>query len=504
MKQLLIILLSLSSPNLFGEDWSPRDASMFVRKCYAQLTSRRIPSSSSYLTRAASGEDPVNICMSILSRGNLGGSNAVADEEKDSIGQKVLDNMHKLHVNFFTNRLFENSSPQSTQSLRSFFDNTQPAMFITDALFKDKAYSSVVTENWTPQAIREDMDPQVLIFRNNDRQKCNEERNGTGCGRYIPVIFNPNTTVNPHSTTGSCNNNPSQSGCDYYKNEFDLTNPFAPRGKLLGIRQSPGYLSPHGGLQHQGGTPRVPEHKDFSKNLGGGLLGDVVFIMNTLVDQSNYKADGSLKVPRHWSKAIYEDVLCRQLPALRPSDVGFQLSTNDQSASFRWSTSCLTCHVSMDQTAGNLRNLQYISMGSQRNGTQSSIVPRIKPWTVSSNKAWSELADTNWHNSQPLGRIFYRDYKGEIVHETTENIDQLGEAISKTDDYYICAAKNYFKHFVSVDVSLADPGAVDFVDDAPEYKEELVKIGLRFKKHQSLRKLIEDIFRSPFYFKGEK
>lgn len=502
MIRILLITL-LYSPFNFADDLSAIDRQNFVRKCYAQLTSQRISSKSDFLKRAKGLENPVDICMDILDSAMLQNSGQLKDVNSNFTGQKVIQNLHRLHNSFFKNSDFEVNGIQVTRTVRNHFDTTQHALYITKALFSNFDYSYIVKTNKRLEAIRTNSDPKQFYFNSSSRDNCNEPNPGRGCSLFTLKIYNPNAPVNLTHAPASCKTKPNQTGCQPYRMLKAPQYKAAPRGKLLGVREASPLILPHGSFQFQTSSNRhLPNYKTMGENLGGGILGDQIFIMSNFQHPVSYKTNGTTKVPRNWAKAIYEDLLCRQLPALRPTDVGFLISSNPDSASFRWSTNCLSCHASMDQTAGNLRNVQYILSAGSRAGAYVLGSVREKPWTINDNATWLETANSNFSDRSPKGRLFYRSYDGSLVHETSNNISDLGQKISNKKDFYMCAAKNYYKHFMNVDLPLNDSGAPGFENSDPKNREELIRIGLKFMEHKKLRKLIRDIFESPAYFKG--
>lgn len=484
------------------------DEELFVRKCFAQLTNSRISVDSEYLARAKQGESASDICMDILNRASFTDNGAIAIEERNSVGQKVLQNMHSLHTSFFSASDYELFSVNNTRATKSYMDSTQPAFYITKALFSDESYANAITSKQTLKAQRKDQDPAYLIWREYGYkdERCLVDQTKDDCGWYLPKVMNPNMPVNKRvSGTSKCSTDDSAQECDRFRSDY-FVEPYAPRGPLYGFMDHPGVNVPYYNRQSQHGPESsryISEHKDLNKNLGAGMIGDQVFIFAThLMNDEGVKANGAGIVSRTWAKTVYEDVLCRQMPALRNEDVEFQLTNTEGSSAFRWANTCLRCHVGMDQTAGYIRNLQFLLSMPQNNGNSSIIGSRLRPWEISSVKSWSETTDSTWYKQEPIGRLYYRDYNGKLVHKTGSGIESLAEQIAETDDYYICAAKNYYKHFMNVDVALPDPGKAGYVEDESGHRAELIRLGLEFKKHKSLKKLVESIFKSKFYYTG--
>ena len=91
------------------------------------------------------------------------------------------------------------------------------------------------------------------------------------------------------------------------------------------------------------------------EHLGGGVLGSQMFIMKNTNLTNNQIAPGVKNDPddviaRRISARIFEDLLCHQLPTLTETDVIANVNPAS-SHGFHLSTSCLSCHVSLDPMA---------------------------------------------------------------------------------------------------------------------------------------------------------
>ena len=505
-KNLLIyFLIFLGGPLVsFGEELSELERKNFVRKCFAQLSGERIPRNSEYLQRVLT-EDPAVLCMEILERASFQSNGQIKEEEKSSVGQLVLKNMNRLHSTFFSSRRINGFGIPTRRASKNYFDQQQPAFYITNTLFNNLTYKNAVTRSTALKAVRSDNDPKFTIWDERYSYDTCETKNDTtkDCGRFLPKVIMTDLGMDKLYTNSSCKENPDQEICKQYKVGYALM-PLAPRGKLYGLVSHTGVNVPEMTVSYQGSTIFHEDHTNLVENQGGGILGDTVYLQSNIsIPSREYKADGSAQVSRNWAKAVYEDLLCRNLPALRSEDVQFQISNLDGSSAFRWSSACLRCHVGMDQTAGAVRNLQWVLSGSNFDGGEVTISPRLKEHTISNSEAWVETPDANWHEKSPFSRLYYRDYKGDLIHRSAEDLNALGDIIGETDDYYICAAKRYYKHFMKVDVSLADPGRQPEEVTGSEHKAEVIRLGLDFKEHRSLKKLIEGIFKSKFYYSGK-
>ncbi|MEC9283595.1 MAG: hypothetical protein VX642_12850 [Bdellovibrionota bacterium] len=466
--------------------------------------------------------------MAVLDRANFDSSGAIRSEERNAVGQQVLENINRLHYSFFSSREYTLDENPLNRVNRSAFDSSQPSLYFTKALFSKEDLSLAVTGTDTLEAIREDNSPNYPAYNYFDIMNCSiddlsgnskatesaalnlfdlaQTKDNSLCSFWVPKVYDSAVGFwTGRDDVSSCSVGSNDLKCYRNQSKFwgDYSN--APIGKLYGVKKHRGMPLPSASMTFVSQADRrISEHKDLSKNMGAGIIGDPVFALYFMANVPGYKADGSVAVPRTWAKAVYEDLLCRELPSLRPYDVSFYQLENGKGASFRNKKNCLQCHASMDQMAGNFRNIQLVTSQFDYANLLSVVSSmRLKTATVSSSETWSDEANSTWHESTPLGRLYYRDYSGKLINKGTSNISDLGQTIAELDDFYICTAKKYYRYFVGVDVDLSDPGmrTSELSEEDKKHREEVIRLGKDLKKYKRLDQLIEGIFESKSYLK---
>jgi hypothetical protein len=263
---------------------------------------------------------------------------------------------------------------------------------------------------------------------------------------------------------------------------------------------------------------------------GGGLIGLQSFIWHFsgypfMRDRSN----GAVRVPRRWSKTIYQSLLCRDIPLLRKTDVTSQVAdylnrypNPVDHVPFRPDSTCMSCHSAIDPMAGFLRNISFIRTDIPR--TAPAEAERQAHIRMLGGLATSDTEklgfhmiqpDTSFSSRPPNGQIFYRSYDGTLINEKIsatspeDALTKLGQSLSTKDDFYICAASQYFNFLTGIKVNLLDymdPRNGGTISEGDLYYRNLVKgyaLGTTgkpgLKEHQSIRTLIRDIISSPLY-----
>ncbi len=72
----------------------------------------------------------------------------------------------------------------------------------------------------------------------------------------------------------------------------------------------------------------------------------------------------------------------------------------------------------------------------------------------SSVTGWPSAEVPDFHLQVPTGKLYFRSLTGALVDKPVSNIASLGDAMSKTDDYYLCAAKRYFQFMTGIEIAL--------------------------------------------------
>lgn len=250
---------------------------------------------------------------------------------------------------------------------------------------------------------------------------------------------------------------------------------------------------------------------------GGGILGLKSYLLATFgqFKTSNFSiqpTDGGLNSPRRWSKAIYHDLLCRELPVIRLSDASSApfvvTSPNAQTPPFRRGATCMQCHASMDQMAGTARNLSYVGIPNWRGDFSPSVhIGRYASTTPVPAREAEPLgmfngSANNWEGRAPWGRLYYRSYDGTLVNQEVNGIPALGAALAQQKDLYVCAASRYFQFFTGVQVDLrdeGDPSLPTLSAGERAYRQIVINLGTRLQQSRSLRTLVQEIMSSPTY-----
>jgi hypothetical protein len=107
--------------------------------------------------------------------------------------------------------------------------------------------------------------------------------------------------------------------------------------------------------------------------------------------------------------------------------------------------------------------------------------------------------DASFSRRPPNGRLYFRNYKNQVVKIDVNGLDQLGDAITKQDDFYVCTAKRYYEYFTGVSVNIRkDPSSMSPVER--EHYENVIKAGLGvLKPSHSSHEMIKFIFSTPAF-----
>jgi hypothetical protein len=479
------------------------------RRCFGQLTGQRLDLHDPLTQQVVAGTlAPLDACAQVLESAVLSATDSatqgrVLPQGSPRYAQAVLANMHKLHASFFQVKDFipaDGLRPTRSKGTMDFFDNSTPALYLTRTLLSPKAgdgtltypFTSIVTGNDLLGAVRTEMDPSA------------------GPRTGYPKAF--------YAVTGGFR--------------------FAPIGALLGIRAlTPSTVSFT--MNQGGGAADAPDqYTDFTVplngtqvrdgSIGGGVLGNYVYVMLNVqgaVDFDKYdgadtnglpkylsvdfQSNGALRMPRKWGRAVFHDFLCRDLPVVRVGDGDAFLSTNTASPPFRQSSTCLTCHSSIDRASAVVRHVVYRGFGTGPEYGHPTYpatawfrgfeLVDFKGTSGSAPFSWPETGDTGFSAQNPAGVLFYRDHTGTLVDTPVTGVDSLGAALAAQDDFYICAAQRYFRHFtgISANIGDVDPSTLSMGDQAA--RNAVIGLGQSLRMHGSLRQLVKDIFALPLY-----
>lgn len=440
-------------------------------RCYAQVTSLRVTRSHPlYIQVKAGAKTAAAACGEVLDKARFTKSDGqTIDNQSDLEARAVLSTFHRLHASWFLSKDFpiidRDGFNRDNQNL---FDSTTPALFFTRALFRPStAVKSVLTDSGSLRAIRENQTPLAA------------PETGHPSGDYL----------------------------------FEPAVQFAPMGALLGVLNSTPLVFSYPEVKFP--KPGRPAGTvDLNGSVGGGLLGTHQYLLlNTspMDTDTPYKTDGGVQVHRRWGKAVFSDLLCREIPVVRESDV-IGLVDPKSSIPFRTSSACTKCHASMDRAAGTIRGYHLNPIGKSQMSPygekiRGGLIPVQHAVTQASEAKWPTEPDADYYRRPASGVFYFRSYAGELIDRPVSSVSDLGQKISETDDFYICLAKRYYRHFTGINVNngdLGDPYRTSVLSAGDlAHRNSVIALGKNLKAHQSLRLLVSEILQMNDYRKTD-
>ncbi len=429
------------------------ETEVFIR-CYSQITQLSISPSDPLLTAVTTGrKTAANACLETFDKARFGTNGQIA-VTTDRVSLAVLSNFHHLHASWFSIRdyvILRDLAGQ--QGVKDYYDIDTPAFYFTRAAFQPNVqFKTIVTGTKNLRALRSDNNPTLGAGSNRSKEKS---------------VFGTNAT-------------------------------FAPVGPMQGIVETSDLNTAYNfrntaNVNYSGTFP-------LGKHYGGGILGSAAYMHMTVNEILQFKSDGALKVPRRWSRAVYSDLLCRNLPLLRYDDVGtYKKSTS--TVPFRQTQGCVQCHASMDQMAGVIRGFQYFTLVTSDplnlKGLQMSV---LKTPTRPAETAWPSEADSLYSDRPPTGVLLFRDSTGTLKNIPVDNLQDLGEAMADLNDLYLCAAKRYYAYFTGIDITIGDPvteGQTSVTDKS--HYAAVQALATKLKTTQSVRSMLETLLKSSQY-----
>jgi hypothetical protein len=485
------------------------EATLFAR-CFAQITGQPVPLGHGVHQQVKKGAvSGINACNQLIDKTMLGADGRLPNNGTDPEAVAVLNQFYNFHRTWFPVNNIEQMADYDASfagNTEDVFDFSEPALAVTRALFSAHKYSEILTSFGVPRAARRP-DPNVM---------------------------------KAHGLTGAANEGPSRR--IFGASDYAATNSFAFRaeapapwgdrgtgsfvvngptriqtGDLIGIPfnseqfMTPNYtlqpLFPDQNTEMRGKSePGLIYNLDMLAGNGGGILGYPSYLLAYFGHGRGFKANGTTKLPRRWAQQTVSTFLCSSLPVLRDGDVSNHLRTNSPTP-FRASTSCLTCHGTMDQMAYVARNFapaySDYSLGNDPIKV-TALMGKFQPSRPAASE-WSDTPVEGFHLTPPTGRFLYRSVTGALINQPVNGLNQLGEALTATEDFYQCAAKRYFEHFTGIRVAffdMHDPRNAEVTKrlTARELRDRkyVEALGAQLKKNQSLAQLIKTIIASPY------
>lgn len=425
-------------------------------RCYAHLARTVVPKSDTRVplinSKAINGTEA---CLHLLESSKLDSNGQI---KKDSAGKytteakAILKTMNDFHRSWFPTYDYTSAVPTGecfSAANYSIFYNGEMALHLTNALFNNNVpYSSIVTNNESFEAQRDDRSSGAMTINNR--------------ATSTPLVGPDNNGV-----------------------ATSFTPKYMTTGDIVGLKT----LEPE----------MLPNSIDFRSSAGAGVLGTVPYLLLNSGRNNFENINGGLRQHRRWSKAVFSDILCRDIPVVRSADAVTKVQSSS-ALPFRQGISCMQCHSSIDPMAQVQRNrtLKY------SNGCNTGSVSYTTIQTVDKTQETVEQveSDNDFYRRPPKGHFYFRTYDGKLLNQEVTGVDGMGEYMATVDDLYICAAKRYFQFFTGIDVPMYDAG--DF--SAPKlsakqsnYRQMVIDMGLDLKKNQNLEILINKIISSQAY-----
>jgi hypothetical protein len=482
-----IALLAASTQlALAAEGTTPLSNVALFTRCYTQMTGQALPRNHPIRQEVAAGTlAPVAACMQVLQEASLiaSGANVGHLVNDTPEGRMVLKTFNDVHRSWFhSDRLIPSITGEGLTYSQYLYDETEDALFVTRSLFYPNVpYSDVVTDSNDMEAIR-DLQGQPYPAPWWPMAVNNMSYVGTN---YQDIVNGPNVLFSP-SPRGqlegvvSYADDPDQSKYNLYVSRDSFT--FS-------------YL----GIINTGAYPHRPTYS------GGGAMATASFL---ILNNFGGWDDGGYGANRVWSRAVYNDLLCRDVPVIRISDaLPFVEASPPTSIPFRAQSQCMQCHAAMDPMSGVVRN-SWITQNpyvADANGNLTNAPPTLA-FTFQQlfpPEVGQVDSDGYFMERPPTGHFMFRSYNGTLVQANLSNMADLGTTISKLPDFYNCAASRYLSFFTGVTVNwldIGDPSVTNATQiQADPYRAFAIQLGTQLQQTQSLSGMIQTILQSPLY-----
>ncbi len=474
---------------------NPLSQEALFYRCYKDIVNERPPLDHPQLLQVKSGsKSAIDACMTILNNSKFVGEKipkVSGDFSKESI--KVVKNFHRIHRSWFSVEEFSFLDNYGKTGQYDAMESQQGALHYTSALFNPSVnFNSIVTRSKSLRGIRhtdfEEVNGQNRTFSVRILQ-------------YFAELMGFQYSID-------------------HNNHSELSLSKTQLGKLVGVTEQPDVIVPMswGGDRyydrhesgHVTGEPQFIPNLNLYEHLGSGFMGTSSYL---LMNDNTYKVvvrkNGGLKTARRWTRNVFKDLLCRDLPVLRAEDVTAMIDTKS-SLPFRGAQNCMQCHATIDPFARTIRNTRRVLTSPPvkreayaKDYRELSLIHRFEPDYPTANENWPE-DDIYWHRRPPKGQLYFRQYDGTLFQQDLNNLAEAGGYLKNLDDIYICAAKRYYEHFTGINVNTSDL-QINPIADSPykikelSYRNYVIKLGKELKVHQDPLKTIESILKSEGY-----
>lgn len=463
-------------------------------RCYAKLVRKPIVSNDPKLELLRSGTlaDAELACIALLDRAGLSASIGQLADKNDIEARAILTTMQMLHNSWFQSQTILLNRAKGESKL--LLDNDEPGLFWTRALFRkttradsvlkyDKALKSI--------RVRED-DGGITNFQ--ARSFFNYVGNVSGVTQRDPLLrlgFMNDIKLS------------ARDGINY--SFMDIPNgQLSNFGEMIGIKdQAPltvkRMIIPNTGDANANSVLRDPTKGpnldvDLHAHFGGGVIGSIVYGLKNTNFVENQVAASYSQIDRRFASRIFQDLLCYQLPVLQASDV--ESNVNPKSPfPFQQNNSCMQCHGTIDELALIQRNYVWVSSSLAAGNFDASKAPPKGAEGLTRFKLPVTAGSSVFALQSPEGELHFRTFSGNKVKLPIKSFAEVGNEFAKLDDFYLCAAKRYYKYFTGIDVPLGEEPS----DSLERSHLETVKaLGQQLQNdpNQNLRVLVGNIFKT--------
>lgn len=449
-----------------------------------------------------------NACYALLTQSEFNDNGVVRGPASTSLAKlsaaenkRLISTFHNFHNSWFSQRAMTFVSNDQTNFLLK--DADEPSLYLTRALFgKAVPLSSFFTASESLQGIRENPDPATNHWQSKPFRALNEADYMAQYPDQLVISYGlANTIAALHSMPVQDSKLISYGPLVGVKSAEPLILP-----EVLMTTARSGNSVTDADLSAAIGAKR--KNLNILEHLGGGVLGSQIFILKntnlTLNQVAGSNNEPDQVIARRLASRVFEDLLCHQMPTLLPTDsiVKNRVDTNSQFG-FRQSTSCMTCHSSLDPMAYTFRG--YASYRTSPNANVSvnavpskEVIQGYGSPLIGIAKLPPNTNSTLFTLKNPTGELNYRDHEGILVTQpVTSNID-LGQKLAQSNDFYRCVAKRYYEFFTGFRVNLTKANIIPESDTATAkyHRAQVYSLGAKLKSTQNLNLLIKDILAS--------
>lgn len=427
----------------------PKDPQIY-QSCHRQFT-RHLPGSDDPLLRQVrTGKiSAVDACLKLLSEFHLSPEGNLLPTNSGR-AVEVLNTFHDLHVSWFKqNDFVYYSNDCQLDSMRELQDLTAPALYYDFSLFdeQNKNLEYVVSSRDGLFPLRSQTENQNSYFASHQEL----------------LSFGKGTEV--------------------FGRKF-----FGFRGRLVGIaKEGPDVRIKKVLPLEKGSAPAkdIPLYR----SLGPGFTGHPSYIL-----KAGLRAPGryatNLSPAFVMARQLMHDLLCIDVPQLEEEDVSGMVDTRSP-LSFKHDTRCIACHATLYPMATIFRNFGIVGTGTRcLEGRDQNVFGVIRfPTTEAVGDR-----EVPFHRTQAEGKLFYRDFQGELVAIPIGSPEELAAQLKESPQFYYCSASRYFEFLTGIDPRAQTPRNAE----VPGF---LRGITSEYLKHRKPKRLIESILKSEFYLR---